>query len=188
VRFVNEVSKKPLRDLRRQSITRRNLETLLSFAQCSFNREHSAQFRAILPYWRNQMAKNQNRTAEQTAAQDAKPVNTTAGGFKFKKLAAVTLPVVKFAPDVPKYIRIEGAIYTGKKVEEKKDAARICHIVDHETGEEGLMIVGKVLEGTLVEKYPDDSYVGKSFEIINHGIRGDKKYNTYSITEVEIEG
>ena len=106
---------------------------------------------------------------------------------KLTKTKTVTVPVFKFQPDVPAYIRIEDAIYVGKKVEEKKEPARLCHIVNLETGEENLMIVGKVLEGTLNEMYPDNSYVGKSFEVLNHGIRGDKKYNTYSISEVSVE-
>ena len=115
-----------------------------------------------------------------------KAPQTTATGMKFVRTKMVTVPVIKFVPDVPKFVRIENAIYTGKKVEEKKEPARIAHVVDLETGEEGLMIVGKVLEGTLDEMYPDNKYVGKCFEIVNHGVRAEKKYNTYSISEVEV--
>ena len=50
-----------------------------------------------------------------------------------------------------------------------------------------ILIVGKMLQSVIEEAYPDQGYVGKSFEIVNHGKKGDKKYNEYSVSEVTIE-
>ena len=125
----------------------------------------------------------------------AAPTRTVAGpnGFKFKKVKSVTVPVLKLLSDQPVYIRVQSRMEVSKQIENKKagvkpmDPATVLHVVDLSTGEEAILIVGKVLEGVFNETYADGSYVGKDFEIVNHGKRGDKKYNTYSVAQIEVE-
>lgn len=114
-------------------------------------------------------------------------------GLKFKKLKSVTVPVVKLMPDRPVYLRFESKLERSKQIVQKKvgdkpmEPATIAHCLNHENDSECILIVGKMLESVLRESYPDDTYVGKSFELVNHGLRGDKRYNSYSVNEVEIE-
>ena len=125
----------------------------------------------------------------------AAPTRSVSGpnGFKFKKVKSVTVPVLKLLPDQPVYVRVQSKMEVSKQIEAKKagtkpmEPATIMHVIDLSTGEEAILIVGKVLEGVFNETYADGAYVGKDFEIVNHGQRGDKKYNTYSVAQIEVE-
>ena len=127
------------------------------------------------------------------AAKRPAKTGTMTSGLTFKKAKSVTVPVLKLMPDVPVYIRAEQKMEMSKQIATKKvgdkpmDPATIMHVTDLDSDNENILIVGKVLEGVINDTYPDHSYVGKCFEIINHGKRGDKKYNTYSVTEIELE-
>ena len=108
-------------------------------------------------------------------------------GFKIAR--RVTLPLSKWKNEDSKYLRIDCAIFEGKEIAEKngeaeKKPANLFNATDLLTGEIVQVIAATVLKGTLTEEYPDDSYVGKMFEITQHRDTA-KKYNTYSITEIE---
>lgn len=130
-----------------------------------------------------------------TPATPAKPAKTgvTASGLKFKKTKVVTVPVLKLMPGAPVYIKVESAMEISKQVEVKKvgdkpmEPATIMHCTDLSTDNEVLLIVGKMLASVINESYPDGSYVGKCFEIESKGKLGDKKYNVYNLTEIEVE-
>ena len=134
-----------------------------------------------------------NVPAAKAPATTSRKVVTGPNGFKFAKVKTVTVPVLKLMPGQPAYIKVQSAMETSKQIEGKKvgekamEPATIMHCIDLQTGEETLVIVGKMLQSVINEGYPDNSYVGKSFEVINHGKRGDKKYNAYSLVEIEIE-
>lgn len=143
------------------------------------------------------MATTPNKSAPQAEVKGIPQPSktTTVGGIKFKKKKTVTVPVLKLKPDAPAVVRIESRMEKSKQIEgkgaaddkKKMEPATIAHCVDMTTGEECIIIVGKVLEGVLNDTYPEHSYVGKCFEIVNRGKIGDKDYNTYNVTEVEIE-
>ena len=124
-----------------------------------------------------------------------KPAKTgvTASGLKFKKTKVVTVPVLKLMPGAPVYIKVEQKMEVSKQIETKKvgdkpmEPATIMHCTDLTTDNECLLIVGKMLASVINESYPADSYVGKLFEIESKGKLGDKKYNVYSLTEIEVE-
>lgn len=117
--------------------------------------------------------------------------------IKFTVKNRVTVPLLKITPDKPIYVKITGEIFRAKEVAGARKAAvgedgqpkqqppELCHCINLETGEHVQIIVGTVLKGELVEL--KDGYVGKSFEIIQHKVQS-KKYATYSITEIEVEG
>lgn len=124
----------------------------------------------------------------------------SVGGVMFKKKKVVTVPVLKLMPGAPAYVRIDSPMEISKQIEnkgkgtetdasgakkKKMEPATIAHVTDLIAKCEAIIILGTVLQGVLDEKYPDQSYVGKSFEIINKGKMGDKTYNTYSVVEIE---
>jgi hypothetical protein len=114
-------------------------------------------------------------------------------GITFTKKKSVTVPVLKLMPDQPAYIMVESAMQISKQIEVKKvgdkpmEPATIMHCTDLNTDSECILIVGKMLASVINETYPTGDYVGKCFEVINHGKRGDKKYNAYSLTEIEVD-
>jgi hypothetical protein len=114
--------------------------------------------------------------------------NSMLPGFKIAR--RVTLPLSKWKNEVSKYLRIEGEIFQGKEIESPKEGeqekppAFLFNATDLETGEMVQVIAAKVLKSTLSEEYPDLGYVGKMFQITQHRDTA-KKYNTFSITEVE---
>lgn len=131
---------------------------------------------------------------KKTAAPEAAAAPAPKGG-KFTRMKAVTLPVMRLTEEVPVYVTVTGAMYEGKeqkptldkdgKPTKAMEPATILPVVDVETGEMGQIIAGAVLEGILNDTYKADSYVGKSFEFIKHAKREGKRYNTYSVYEIE---
>ncbi len=114
--------------------------------------------------------------------------------LKFKRTKRVTLPIVKLTADVPRYLKFTDKIYLGKEIKEKlkegekkKAPAHLVNVIDLESGEEGVIVLNKVLMSTLLEEYPDDSYIGKSFEITKLAKNPGKDYHPFSIIEGESE-
>jgi len=101
----------------------------------------------------------------------------------FKKVKAVTLPVLKIEKGVARYFKFLGPLHAGKKIDDQKEAATLLHSVDLETGEEGLVIAPAIMVTELRAAYPSDAYVGKCFEIVLTRVP-EKRYNIVSITEV----
>lgn len=136
---------------------------------------------------------NNDNTATDAAIKSTGKTVISKSGLIFSKKKVVTVPVLKLMPGVAVYIKVEQVMEVSKQVKQKEvggkimDPATIMHCTNLENDEECIVIIGKALEGSLNDNYPNDSYVGKSFEILNSGKLGDKKYNTYSVTEVEIE-
>lgn len=138
-----------------------------------------------------------NQATDMDTNKDAAPA------FAFKVKKHVTLPLLKIQPERPLYVTIEEAIFkakpqAGSRAEAaankpegegksaKKQPPELAHCIDLTTGEHCQIIIGTVLGSELRETYPDNSYVGKSFEIVQHKVQG-KDYATYSITEIEVE-
>jgi hypothetical protein len=115
--------------------------------------------------------------------------------FKVKKL--VTVPLLK-TPDngTPIYVRITSEIFDAKDTEgrtpraegtQKKQPPKLAHVVNLETGEVQQIIIGTVLGSELNDQYPDNGYVGKSFEIKKLKPAGGKSYAMYQIAEIEVD-
>lgn len=115
--------------------------------------------------------------------------------LNFKRTKRVTLPIIKLTPNEPRYLQIIGAIFVGKEIAgqkgdkdgKKREPASLANVVDLETGEEGQIVLNKVLKSTLTEEYPEDGYVGKQFEIVKLAKKDGKDYHPFSITEIEVE-
>jgi hypothetical protein len=138
-------------------------------------------------------------SATQTAATqttDMDPKNA-APAFKFAVKKHVTLPLLKIVPEKALYVKFEESIVKAKpqaggrapaadSAAAKKEPPELAHVIDLTTGEHCQIIIGTVLGAELRETYPDNSYVGKSFEIVQHKVQG-KQYATYGVTEIEVE-
>lgn len=106
--------------------------------------------------------------------------------FNVKIVRHVTLPLFKFDGKTPSYLRFDGAMFTGKIVDDKKEPPTMANVTNMATGEMGQIIVGAVLKQELTNQYPNDSYVGKTFEIVKSAPEGARKYSLWNITEVEV--
>lgn len=135
-----------------------------------------------------------NAATEQRTDMDPKE---NAHAFKFTVKKHVTLPLLKIVAEKPLYVRFEEAIVKAKpqaggrtpaadSAAAKKEPPELAHVIDLTTGEHAQIIIGTVLGAELRGMYMSDSYVGKSFEIVQHKVQG-KQYATYGITEIEIE-
>lgn len=117
--------------------------------------------------------------------------------FTPKVVRPLVLPTLKLVEENPVYVRIETTMSKSTmketRVEKDKgapkgkqmDPATICQVTNLETGERQTLICGSVLESTLDESYPGGKYVGVCFGITKHAKASGKRYNTYSIDEIE---
>lgn len=102
---------------------------------------------------------------------------------KFKKVRQVTLQVLKLTKNQARYIGILSPIFSGKKIDDQKEAAQLVKAVDLETGEMGLVICPKIMQSELNANYPGESYVRKCFEIVVTPVPG-ARYNNVALCEV----
>lgn len=126
------------------------------------------------------MAKNES----QTQTEEQKKVVVPSFNFKVTKI--VTVPLLKPSIDVPFYVTITGAIFLGKQVDDKMEQAHLVNVTNLETSESQQIIVPAVLLSLLTEEYPDNSYIGKSFQLIKHAKPSGKGYHPFTMNEIEI--
>lgn len=112
--------------------------------------------------------------------------------FAFERTRHVTLPVLKQEVGQPRYVRVDTQVVEGKERQgtdgSKEKPARVMSVTCLETGEQGQMVLGTVLEGNLTEKYPDHSYVGKCFEFLKKDKPKGKRYHDYELYEIKDPG
>lgn len=66
--------------------------------------------------------------------------------------------------------------------------AMIATVGDCLTGEMFIFIVPTVVHANLERDYPDGTYVGKAFQVVNKGKRSEsQRYNDFEISEVEVD-
>lgn len=138
---------------------------------------------------------------EQTA------VNPNAIAFKVKN--HVTLPLLKIEDDKQYAVTIEtpfkkgeaaparkikedytdpetGELKTRDTMSKVQEPPVLCQVTNLMTGERAQMIAGAVFHSEITKQYPDDGYVGKSFQFSVQKASG-KRYKVPMISEVEIE-
>ena len=128
-----------------------------------------------------------------TKKNDAAPAATGTGRtYKTKKV--LTVPVLKMALETPVHVRILDKMFVGKAQTPSADSkqkamepATLVNVVNLDTGEANQLILGAALQGTLIDNYPKDGYVGLAFRIVKHDKAPGKKYNTYTVEEIESE-
>lgn len=113
---------------------------------------------------------------------------------QFRVVKHVTRPLLKLEPGIQYYIKIESAFRQAEQMKNaKKDAAGnvipppfIVDVLNLEGGTPSQMVANEVFRTELVKQYPNDSYVGKFFELVKNTKAEGKNYNTFGITELAL--
>ncbi|NDD63589.1 MAG: hypothetical protein EBZ36_06375 [Acidobacteria bacterium] len=66
-------------------------------------------------------------------------------------------------------------------------APDLLDVVDVEDGKSKRLLCGKVLVSTLLENFPDDGYVGKTFQVTMGPVPQGKRYKTCEVRLVELD-
>lgn len=116
--------------------------------------------------------------------------------FKFKKLRAITLELLKPKVGEEIYVKFDAPIELAKDTRSPEQLAKdpdkdtpphVTKITNLVTGEQNELIVPAVLLSELTDACPDDSYIGKCFAITKLPKREGKRYFPYRILEIEVE-
>lgn len=113
---------------------------------------------------------------------------------QFRVVKHVTRPLLKLEPGVQYYVKIESAFRQAEQMKNpKKDANGniipppfIVDALNLEGGVPSQMVANEVFRTELIKQYPNDSYVGKFFELIKNTKAEGKNYNTFGITELAL--
>lgn len=108
----------------------------------------------------------------------------------FKRVKNLTLDILKFVEDQPRYVKITGPIHLGKpqKAEKDKPAKEPAHLapcINLEDGLECQIIVAAVVLSVFNDDYPNEAYVGKCFGIVKKARVTGKQYFPYGVEEIE---
>jgi hypothetical protein len=110
----------------------------------------------------------------------------------FKRVRNLTLDVLKFVENEPRYVKITGPIFIGKEQkakagddDKKREPAHLAHCVNLEDGAECQIIVSAVVLSVMMDEYPNDGYVGKCFAITKKSRTPGKQYFPYGVEEIE---
>lgn len=123
---------------------------------------------------------------------------TSTVGNKTYKRKSVTLPAIKLEEGKPTVLRITSAIRQGKVLKDRKSEdgsvmkpAKVVDVTlireDGSDGMQGVLVCGKAIEESLRDTYPNDSYVGKLFEITTGSkkdLGGGRSFRPVSIVEL----
>jgi len=97
----------------------------------------------------------------------------------------------KWSDGEEKVFTILGPIRAGRVVDNPRNgiakAPDILSVRDAADGNDKEILVGQVLKSTLVENYPDDGYVGKTFACTQSAPPTGKRYKQMTVNEVEVE-
>ena len=106
--------------------------------------------------------------------------------IKFKRVKSHTIPFVSAQNEGDSiFVKITGEMQRSDYIPDgQKEEMIICPAINLETGEECNLIVGTILNKIFTTA---KSYVGKSWEIRNHGKggRGSTKYTKLGVWEIE---
>jgi hypothetical protein len=113
-------------------------------------------------------------------------------GPKFRRVQQVTVPTLKLENEVATPIKIETPMTTSSASRVGADGkpekpATVVRAIDLRTGEAVQVVVPTVLQSNLNTHYPNNSYVGKSFEVTMHPQQGRQRYRTVDVWEIEPE-
>ena len=117
-------------------------------------------------------------------------------GFVPKVLRVLTLPQLALALNVSVYVQFKQAFkdgrLTGKAPEgdnaDEIEQPREVQVIDLRTGQLMGLVVGHALYQILAGAYPDDSYVGRGFDIMRSRAKRSRggSANTYNVAELDL--
>lgn len=102
----------------------------------------------------------------------------------FKRTKSIIMPTLSHKQAATVYLEFTGKIFTGKalKGKENEKPADLCECINLQTGEPVHYMVPTIVKERLNEI---KEYVGKCFEISKVGRREGKRYDDYSMYEIE---
>ena len=101
----------------------------------------------------------------------------------------VTAEVWKWVEGVEKVFTVKGPIRMGRAPKPGatiSTAAELLDVTDATDGKDKVIVLNKVLRDNLVEQYPGDTFVGKSFSVTMGPVPVGKKYKTMQVAEIEL--
>lgn len=122
--------------------------------------------------------------------------------IQFEVVKHVTLPLLKNPEDgTPIFVTFTGPIFKAKEVAggraPKKNAdgspaaamapPELAQVTDLARNAPAQIIVNSVMGSELRETYPNDAYVGKSFQIKKFKPTGGKRYALFEILEIRVK-
>lgn len=107
---------------------------------------------------------------------------------KFKRIQALTVPVLSFKTRLVAYVKIlnemQESSYKSEEGARARGPATVCRVLNLETGEIMDMIVPALVQTTLKDKARD--YVGKCYEIhVSAEKKEGKNYKDAEVYEIE---
>lgn len=142
------------------------------------------------------MAKKESGSKARNGGADvsAVPTKSVEVGGKVYGKKAVTLPFTLLQDTKSIRCVFDGPIHAGKVDPNKKDKAgkqmdpmQLAPITNLDSGEQTILICSAVVQSNMAEKYPENAYVGKAFEITCTGKVPGKRYKGYTIYELVAE-
>lgn len=119
-------------------------------------------------------------------------------GGDFEVAAHVTRSVLPQIPDEPFYIEFQTPFVASKmnpefsKYRDKKTGEPslpdVAEVVNLATGEYQILIGNTVLQSEITKAYPDETYVGRCFAVLQTKSEIDKRYRVYKIVEIRRKG
>jgi len=96
----------------------------------------------------------------------------------------------RWEDNVPKTFTVSSPIRKGAPLSRSgiTTAPDILDVVDVVDGNAKRVLCGKVLVSTLTENFPNDSYVGRTFQVTVGPKAEGKRYKTCEVREVIVEG
>jgi hypothetical protein len=114
---------------------------------------------------------------------------------KFRIVKHVTRPLLRLIDNKPVFVKMDGPFRQAEATKNpQKDASGnpvpppfLADIVNLETDQPSQMVANEVFKSELQKQYPNDSYVGKYFELTKITKAEGKRYNTFTILEIAPE-
>jgi hypothetical protein len=116
------------------------------------------------------------------------------GGVQYRVKNQVTRTVLRQVEKEPFFVTFENAAFQSQPLPNPKGGRpmqppMVCHVYNLATKQRQLLIMNTVLLGNLIQAYPADGYVGKSFAIRGEtpakGSSEEKSYRVYDILEID---
>lgn len=102
---------------------------------------------------------------------------------KDQKRIAVQTPVLKLELETEVEIKILTPFKLSTQTSNKMEPATIAQVESN--GEIYTIVANKALVSTIINAYPDESYIGKTFGITKHEKEKGKKYFKFSVFELK---
>jgi len=125
------------------------------------------------------MAKETNMSKDAAASSVAK---------KYTVVREVRQDVLKLEEGREYVLRFEAPIRIGGTTANGVKSADVATVTNLEDGSQTVVIMNAAFKSTIVESYPNDTYVNKAFSVTNLGRVAGKRYKAFKVIEIDWKG